>query len=159
MEGNPKVLEALNDVLRAELTAINQYFLHAKMTENWGYKRLYDFNEKNSIEEMKHAEIIMERMLYLDGRPEMGADKLNIGKTVQQQIENDFALEKEAIPRLQKAIKLCAEVGDAGTKNLFEGILKDEEKHASDLEEHLQLIKDMGIENYLGLQVDKGNNP
>ncbi|MCF6148080.1 MAG: bacterioferritin [Candidatus Kuenenia sp.] len=155
MEGNPKVLDALNEVLMAELTAINQYFVHAKMCENWGYKRLYEFNETNSIEEMKHAEKLIERLLYLEGIPKMTLDKINVGKTVKEQVENDYNLEKTAIQRLQKIITLCAEVGDAGSRELLEHILTDEEKHANDLEEHLQQIKDMGIENYLSIQVVK----
>lgn len=155
MEGNPKVIVVLNELLMAEITAINQYFVHAKMCENWGYKRLYEFNEKNSIEEMKHAERLIERLLYLEGIPKMDLDKINVGKTVNDQLANDYALEKIAIQRLQRSITLCAEVGDAGSRELLEHILTDEEKHANDLEEHLQQIKDMGIENYLSVQVIK----
>ncbi|MBM4053723.1 MAG: bacterioferritin [Planctomycetes bacterium] len=155
MEGNPKVLDALNEVLMAEITAINQYFIHAKMCENWGYKRLYEFNEKNSIEEMKHAEKLIERLLYLEGIPKMTLDKINVGKTVKNQLENDYDLEKAAIQRLQKAITLCSNVGDAGSRELLEHILIDEEEHANNIEEHLQQIKDMGIENYLSIQVVK----
>lgn len=155
MEGNPKVIVVLNELLMAEITAINQYFVHAKMCENWGYKRLYEFNEKNSIEEMKHAEKLIERLLYLEGIPKMDLGKINVGKVVKEQLENDYSLEKIAIQRLQKSITLCAEVGDAGSRELLEHILTDEEKHANDLEEHLQQIKDMGIENYLSVQVIK----
>src|SRR3989339_1644792 len=107
MKGNPKVIEALNEVLKAEITAINQYFVHAKMCENWGYKRLYEFNEKNSIEEMKHAEKLIERLLYLEGIPKMDLGKISVGKAVKEQLENDYALEKIAIQRLQKSITLC----------------------------------------------------
>src|SRR3989304_4049700 len=138
MKGNPKVIEALNEVLKAEITAINQYFVHAKMCENWGYQSLYEFNEKNSIEEMKHAEKLLERMLYLEGIPKM---------------ENDYALEKAAIQRLQKSITLCDSLGDAGSSDLLEHILLDEENHANDQEAYLQEIKDMGIENFLSTQI------
>ena len=153
MKGNTKVIEALNEVLKAEITAINQYFMHAKMCENWGYHSLYEFNEKNSIEEMKHAEKLLERMLYLEGIPKMEKDKLDIGKTVKEQLENDYALEKAAIQRLQKSIALCDSLGDAGSSDLLEHILLDEENHANDQEAYLQEIKDMGIENFLTTQV------
>ena len=155
MKGNPKAIEALNEVLKAEISALNQYFVHAKMCENWGYLSLYEFNEKNSIEEMKHAEKLLERMLYLEGIPKMEKDKLNIGKTVKEQLENDYALEKAAIQRLQKLIILCDSLGDAGSSDLLEHILLDEERHANDEESFLQQIKDMGIENFLTLVVDK----
>jgi bacterioferritin len=155
MKGNPKVIEALNEVLKAEITAINQYFVHAKMCENWGYRSLYEFNEKNSIEEMKHAEKLLERMLYLEGIPKMEKDKLNIGTTVKEQLENDYALEKDAIQRLQKSITLCDSLGDAGSSDLLEHILLDEENHANDQEAYLQEIKDMGIENFLSTKVDE----
>ena len=153
MKGNPKVIEALNEVLKAEITAINQYFVHAKMCENWGYQSLYEFNEKNSIEEMKHAEKLLERMLYLEGIPKMEKDKLDIGKTVKEQLENDYALEKAAIQRLQKSITLCDSLGDPGSSDLLEHILLDEENHANDQEAYLQEIKDMGIENFLSTQI------
>ena len=155
MKGNPKVIEALNEVLKAEITAINQYFVHAKMCENWGYQSLYEFNEKNSIEEMKHAEKLLERMLYLEGIPKMEKDKLDIGTTVKEQLENDYALEKAAIERLQKSITLCDGLGDAGSSDLLEHILLDEENHANDQEAYLQEINDMGIENFLSTKVDK----
>ena len=153
MKGNPKVIEALNEVIKAEITAINQYFVHAKMCENWGYQYLYEFNEKNSIEEMKHAEKLLERMLYLEGIPKMEKDKLNIGKNAKEQLENDYALEKAAIQRLQKSITLCDSLGDAGSSDLLEHILLDEENHANDQEAYLQEIKDMGIENFLSTQI------
>ena len=155
MQGNQKIIETLNEVLAAEITAINQYFIHAKMCENWGYEQLYDFNEDNSIEEMKHAEKLIERILFLEGIPFMNKDKLNIGKTVQEQLENDYALEKAAIKRLQNVIVVCDEIGDAGSSDLLEHILIDEENHANELESLLQQIKDMGIQNFLTLQVGK----
>lgn len=155
MKGDPKVLEALNEVLKAEVTAINQYFIHAKMCENWGYHSLYEFNEKNSIEEMKHAEKLLERMLFLEGIPKMEKDKLTIGKNVKEQLENDYELEKSAIQRLQQAIKLCFDMSDSGSRELLEHILIEEENHANDIESFLQEIKDMGIENFLSTQVNK----
>ncbi|MFO0794863.1 MAG: bacterioferritin [Candidatus Brocadiaceae bacterium] len=156
MEGNAKVIEALNEVLAAEITAINQYFVHAKMCENWGYQLLYDDTEKRAVEEMKHAEKLIERMLYLEGIPIITKqDKINIGKTVEEQVKNDYALEKGAILRLQKSITLCDSLGDAGSSDLLEHILLDEEQHANDLESYLQQIKDMGVGNFLVTQVNK----
>ena len=155
MKGDPKVIETLNEVLKAEISALNQYFVHAKMCENWGYLSLYEFNEKNSIEEMKHAEKLLERMLYLEGIPKMEKDKLDIGTTVKEQLENDYALEKAAIERLQKSITLCDSLSDAGSSDLLEHILLDEENHANDQEAYLQEIKDMGIENFLSTKIDK----
>ncbi len=156
MKGDAKVIEALNEALMGEITGINQYFIHAKMCENWGYMALYEFNEKNSIEEMKHAEKLIERILFLEGIPTMGLkEKLHIGKTVKEQVENDYDLEKGAILRLQKAYTLCNNVGDTGSADLLEHILIDEEKHANDLESFLQLIKDMGIVTFLLTQVHK----
>ena len=156
MEGNPKVIETLNEVLSSEIMAINQYFVHAKMCENWGYMLLYEDTEKRAVEEMKHAEILIERILYLDGIPIITKfDKINVGKTVKEQAENDLALEKVAIKRLQKSIKLCFEEGDGGSRELLEHTLVDEEQHANDLESYIQQIKDMGIENFLVTQVHK----
>jgi bacterioferritin len=154
MKGNPKVITCLQEVLKAELTAINQYFLHAEMLNNWGYKRLYAHTRKESIEEMVHAEELMERILFLDGLPIMTElFPLRIGKNVKQQFENDLALELEAIPRLNQAIAAATEVGDNGSRELFEEILVDEEEHVDWLEAQLFLIKEMGIENYLAQQM------
>jgi bacterioferritin len=150
MKGDPKVMEYLQEVLTAELTAINQYFLHAEMMENWGYKRLAAKTKRESIEEMQHAEKLLERMLYFDGAPAM--DKLfplRIGQTVKEQIENDLQLEYEAVPRLNKAINAAVAAGDNGSRDLFEDILKDEEEHVDYLEAQLHMIKEMGYENYL----------
>lgn len=150
MKGNPKVIQFLQDVLTAELTAINQYFLHAEMMENWGYERLGKITKKESIEEMVHAEKLLHRMLYLDGSPNMSAlFPLRIGQTVKEQIENDLALELEALTRLNNAIKTSVEVGDNGSRELFESILKDEEHHVDYLEAQLHMIKEMGYDNYL----------
>ncbi|MCF6159316.1 MAG: bacterioferritin [wastewater metagenome] len=156
MQGNAQVIEALNEILVSELTSINQYFLHAKMCDNWGYQRLYDETEKRAIVEMKHAEKLMERILFLEGSPIVSRlDKINIGKVVKEQIDNDYALEKSAIQRLQKAIKLCIDTNDGGSRELLEDILEDEEGHANDLESYIQQIKDVGIENFLTEYIHK----
>lgn len=154
MKGNKKVIDYLNDVLRAELTAINQYFLHAEMLKNWGYLKLYKYTRKESIEEMMHAEALMERILFLDGSPVMTETfALRIGKTVKEQFENDLKLEMEALPRLNEAIKVATEVKDNGSRDLFEKILVDEEEHVDWLEAQLHMIKEVGIENYLATQI------
>lgn len=156
MKGSIKVIEALNEVLMAEIMAINQYFIHAKMCENWGYLLLYEDTEKRAMEEMTHAEKLIERILYLEGIPVITkVDKINVGTTVKDQAENDHGLEKVAIQKLNGAIKLCYDESDGGSRELLEHILLDEEKHANDLESYLQMIKDMGIENFLTTQVHK----
>jgi bacterioferritin len=156
MRGNERVLAYLQEVLKAELTAINQYFLHAEMLNNWGYQRLYAYTRKESIEEMKHAEEVLERMLFLDGSPNMSElFPLRIGQTVKAQFENDLALELEALPRLNAAIKHASEVGDNGSRDLFEKILVDEEEHVDWLEAQLHMISEVGIENYLASQIHK----
>lgn len=154
MKGNEKVLQYLQEVLTAELTAINQYFLHAEMLENWGYERLAKITKKESIEEMVHAEKLLHRMLYLDGSPNMGSlFPLRIGQNVKQQFEHDLALELEAIPRLNKAIEASIAAGDNGSRDLFEKILLDEEHHVDYLEAQLFMIQEMGYENYLAQQL------
>lgn len=154
MKGDPKVLEYLQEVLTAELTAINQYFLHAEMLENWGYERLAKITRKESIEEMRHAEALLHRMLYLDGSPNMARlFDLHIGQNVKQMFENDLKLEYDAVPRLNKAINAAVEAGDNGSRDLFESILKDEEHHVDFLEAQLYMIQEMGYENYLSQQI------
>jgi bacterioferritin len=154
MRGNEQVLKYLNEVLKAELTAINQYFLHAEMCENWGYDRLADYARKESIDEMRHAEVLMERILFLDGTPNMTElFPLRIGRTVPEQLSNDLALELDAIPRLNAAIKVAVEVGDNGSRELFEKILTDEEHHVDWLEAQLHIIEEIGAENYLAQQI------
>lgn len=156
MKGDPKVLEYLQETLTAELTAINQYFLHAEMLENWGYERLARITRKESIEEMTHAEKLLHRMLYLDGAPNMSRlFDLRIGQNVREMFENDLALECEAVPRLNKAVAAAAAAGDNGSRDLFESILKDEEHHVDFLEAQLYMIKEMGYENYLAQQIRK----
>ena len=159
MQGNKKILEFLNAVLKAELTAINQYFLHAKMCENWGYFRLAEYNRKESIEEMVHAEKLMQRILFLEGTPNMTEiGPINVGKNVKAQLESDLALEMDALPRLNDAIKYAAEIKDNASRQLFEGILVDEEEHVDHLEGQLHAIGEIGLENYLAQQLHKGEN-
>jgi bacterioferritin len=151
---DPRIIDVLNEVLKAELTAINQYFLHAEMCENWGYDRLAKYVRKESIDEMKHAETLIERILFFEGVPNVtDYFKINIGKTVQQQLENDLRLEYEAIPRLNHCIAVCIEVGDNATREIFEHILLDEEQHVDWLEAQLGMIGEMGIANYLAQQM------
>ncbi len=152
MKGNPKVVKELNDALREELTAINQYFLHAEMCENWGYKKLADHIKKQSIDEMKHAEELIERVLFLDGTPSMQPLQLNIGGTVRQMIESDLALEVSAVKQYNAAVQLATQEKDNGSRDLLVKLLKDEEDHADWLEAQLHQIKEMGYERYLSMQ-------
>jgi bacterioferritin len=155
LKGNKKVIAYLNEVLKAELTAINQYFLHAEMCSNWGYKRLYAITRKESIGEMKHAEEVMERILFLDGQPSMSElFPLRVGMSVKAQMENDLALELEAVARLNDAVKVAVEAGDNGSRDLFEKILTEEEEHVDFLEAQLHLIREVGLENYLAQQLE-----
>ena len=150
MKGKPEVLAELSKALKEELGAILQYFLHAEMCENWGYTRLSDFIKKQSIGEMKHAEVLTERILFLEGIPNVSdVPKLNIGKDVKQQLESDLALEVGAVADYNHAIATCINVGDNATADLFKELLNDEEGHVDFLETQLSLIKDLGIENYL----------
>ena len=154
MKGDPKVIAVLNQVLKAELTAINQYFLHAEMCENWGYERLAKHTRKESIEEMTHAEKLMEHILYLDGTPNMSDYfKINIGPTVKEQLQNDLHVEYDAVKRLNAGIETCVKAGDNGSRELLEKILVDEEEHIDWLEGQLHAIEEMGIENYLAQQL------
>jgi bacterioferritin len=156
MKGNAKLIEALNEVLTGELTAINQYFVHAKMCENWGYQRLDEANRKESMGEMKHADEIIERILFLEGVPNMQRlGKVKVGETVPEQLKLDHTLELEAVARLNKAIELATEVHDNGTRELLEDILMSEEEHVNWLEAQLELIKQVGEENYLAQQIHK----
>jgi bacterioferritin len=154
MKADPQVLEVLSDVLAAELTAINQYFIHAKMCANWGYKKLAHKKREESIEEMKDADAIMERILYFDGIPNMmKMNPVKVGENPIEQHELDLALEVGAVERLNKGIAVCVAKGDNGTRELLERILKGEE-HAIDwLESQLHLIKEIGKERYLSEQI------
>ena len=153
MKGDPKVIAILNEVLKAELTAINQYFVHAEMLENWGYHALANYTRKESIGEMKHAEAAMERIFYLDGMPTMEYFELNVGKDVKTQFENDLALEVKAVKRLNDGIAYCVQIGDNGTRELLAKILTDEEEHIDFLEAQLTQIEQMGIQNFLAQQI------
>jgi len=150
MKGDAKVIAILNEVLKAELTAINQYFLHAEMCENWGYEKLAKHTQKEAIEEMTHAERLMKRILYLDGTPNVSDYfKINIGPTVKAQLQNDLNVEYDAVKRLNRGVALCVQLGDNGSRDLLESILTDEEEHIDWLEAQLHAIGEMGIENYL----------
>ncbi len=152
MKGNPKVIKELNDALREELTAINQYFLHAEMCENWGYKKLSDYIKKQSIDEMKHAEVLIERVLFLDGTPSMEPLKLTVGTTVRNMIENDLALELSAVKQYNAAVQIATQEKDNGSRDLLVQLLKDEEDHVDWLEAQLHQIKEVGYERYLSMQ-------
>ena len=154
MKGKPEVLEALQKALAEELQAISQYFLHAEMQSNWGYKRLYAEIKKQAIGEMKHAEDLIERILFLDGAPELNDfPKLKIGKTVEQQLTNDLNLEKGAVADYNEYIALARKAGDNASADLFEALLKDEEEHVDFLDAQLNLIKEVGLANYLARQM------
>ena len=155
MKGNKHIIDVLNQVLRKELTGINQYFLHAKMCENWGYERLQKHIREESIEEMRHADKIIERILFLEGTPNVSAyDKIMIGSTVKQQLENDLALEMAALTILRPGIKTCLETSDDSSRELLEHILVDEEKHVDWIESQLHQIEEVGYQNYLAQQIE-----
>ncbi len=154
MRGNPKVLAELNAALKEELTAINQYFLHAEMCENWKYDKLGSFIKKQSIDEMKHAEILIERILFLDGTPSLTElMQLNIGQNVKEQFENDLKLETNAVAMYNASIKVARDEGDNASRELFERLLKDEEMHVDWLEAQLYQIQEIGYERYLSQQI------
>jgi bacterioferritin len=154
MKGNPQIVELLNEVLTNELTAVNQYFLHARICENWGYERLWKKVRAESIDEMKHADEIIERVLYLDGMPNVQRlGKVNIGETVPEQLHLDLELERKALGVLNAGIETCRKAGDNGSAELLEHILEDEEEHANWLEAQLSLIEQVGLQNYLAQQV------
>jgi bacterioferritin len=154
VKGNAKLIEALNEVLSGELTGINQYFIHAKMCENWGYQRLADATRKESISEMKHADQLIERILYLEGLPNLQRlGKVKVGQNVPDQLKLDHGLEAEAAERLNTTLALAVEVGDNGTRDLLEDILTSEEAHINWLEAQLSLLKQVGEQNYLAQQI------
>ena len=155
MKGNATVLQHLNHALRDELTAINQYFLHAEMSENWGYKKYSKYIKRQSIDEMKHAELLMERILFLDGTPSMEPMALAIGKTVRDMIESDLKLEHEAVASYNESIRVCVENSDNGSRDLFMKLLKDEEGHVDWLESQVHQIKEIGYERYLITQTEE----
>jgi bacterioferritin len=154
MRGDAKVIEALNDVLTAELTAINQYFIHHKMCENWGYQRLSKRKREESVGEMKDADEVIERILYLEGVPNMQRlNPVRVGENAIEQHRLDLALETEAIKRLNDAIRLCGERGDHGSRELLEHILRGEEESAEWLEAQLHLVEEVGAAQYLAEQI------
>ena len=150
MKGDPAVIEALNEILTAELTAINQYFIHAKMCENWGYKKLAHEKREESIDEMKHADEVIERILYLDGVPNLQRlNPVKVGEDPKEQHELDLAMEKENVARYNKAITLARDKVDNGTRHMLEPKLKSEEDAVDHLEAQLGIIEQIGLENYL----------
>jgi len=154
MQGNPKVLAQLQEALKEELTAINQYFLHAEMCENWKYTTLAKFIKKQSIDEMKHAEELIERILFLDGTPNLTEPmQLTIGQNVKAQLESDLKLEIGAVGMYNNAVKVARDEGDNASRELFERLLKDEEEHVDWLEAQLHQIKEVGYERYLSRQI------
>ena len=154
MQGQPQIIELLNNVLRKELTGVNQYFVHAKMCENWGYQVLAKVSRDEAMDEMKHAEKIIDRILFLDGTPNMSSyDRIMIGNNVKQQLESDLALEMAALQVLGPGVKLCLELGDTGSRELLEHIIVDEEQHVDWIEAQLHKIDELGYENYLAEQI------
>lgn len=154
MKGDSKVIEFLNKALANELIAINQYFLHAKMYQDWGFKKLGDYEYHESIDEMKHANILTERILFLEGLPnlqELG--KLYIGENTLEMLQCDLKLEHQAIPLLREAVEYCDSIKDYVSRDLFNGILDNEEEHVDWLETQLSLIEKIGIQNYLQAQI------
>ncbi len=150
MKGNEKIIEQLNLLLADELTAINQYMVHSEMCADWGYERLHSAIEKRAIQEMKHAEKLIARILFLDGRPVVSVlNKIKIGAEVEPQLKNDLAAELEAANLYNVSIRLAGEVNDNGTRDILEEILADEEAHIDWIEAQLDQIKQMGIQNYL----------
>jgi len=154
MKAKPKIIEKLNALLADELTAINQYIVHSEMCANWGYERLHEAIEKRAITEMKHAEKLIERILFLDGTPIVSKlNKIEIGSDVKAQFENDLDAERMAVQAYNEGIQLAVESGDNGTRALLESILTDEEDHVDWLEAQLAQIEQIGIENYLTEQM------
>jgi bacterioferritin len=154
MRGNEKVIAHLNEALKEELTAINQYFLHAEMCHNWGYHRLGGYIKKQAIDEMKHAEELMERLLFLDALPQMEYLPLNVGQSVRAQIEADLKLELNAVTMYNNAVRVSRDAGDDASADLFRRLLKDEEEHVDWLEAQMHQIKEVGYERYLSMQLE-----
>jgi bacterioferritin len=154
MKGDAKVIDILNEVLTGELTTINQYFLHARMCKNWGYERLAEKIRKESIDEMKHADKLIERILFLEGLPNVQKlAKVNIGQSVPEILKNDLAAEMVAVPLLNKSVETCRQIGDNGSEHLLKEILVSEEEHVDWLEAQLELIKQVGEAHYMAQQI------
>ena len=150
MKADQKLIDKLNELLKDELTAINQYFVHAEMCEDWGYEGLSNQIKQRSIQEMKHAEALIERILFLEGRPIVSdLSDIHIGKEIPKMFVNDKHSEEIAIKGYNEGIKLCTELGDNATKTILEGILKDEDQHLDEIEEHMDQIEMMGLPYYL----------
>jgi len=159
MKGDKKVIEYLNRMLKAELTSINQYFLHSRMLDNWGVSKLAKVEYQESIEEMQHADRLIQRILFLDGLPNLQTlNRLRIGENVPEVLQGDLELELEATPLLREAIAYCESVRDFVSRQLFEDILEDEEKHIDFLETQQKMIEDQGLPNYLQLQSEAGES-
>jgi bacterioferritin len=154
MKGDPKLIECLNGLLASELTAINQYMVEAEMCENWGLAKLGDMEQKRAITEMKHAETLIGRILFLEGLPVVSKlNDIHIGAEVPQQFTNDLAAEMTAVKGYNAGIELCVKLGDNATKEVLEGILKDEDAHVDQIEEQMDRVKKMGLQVYLGTQI------
>lgn len=154
MKGSANVIDVLNEVLTAELTAVNQYFIHAKMCQNWGFNVLASHIRAESIDEMKHADALIERILFLEGVPNVQRyHKITVGETVQEQLELDLKMEYDAVDRFRKGVKLCRDEGDITSADLLETMLASEETHVDWLETQLQLIEQIGTKHYLAQQL------
>jgi bacterioferritin len=154
MQGNEKIIATLNILLADELTAINQYIVHSEMSANWGYDKLHDKTEKRAIDEMKHAEKLIARILFLEGQPQVGTlNKIHIGADVEAQLKNDLKAEGVALKSYNAGIRKAVELGDNVTRELLESILKDEDAHIDWIEAQLDQIKQVGIQNYLAQQI------
>ncbi len=153
MKGDPKVIKLLNEAIKAELTAINQYWLHYRMLDNWGVKRLAEYERKESIDEMKHADRFSQRVLFLEGLPNFQAlGRLRIGETVEEILKADLEAEYEAVAMYRNGVAQCEKLGDFVSRELFEEVLRDEEGHVDFLETQFELIRQMGLHNYIQLQ-------
>jgi len=154
MKGDKNIVTLLNDVLTAELTAVNQYFLHARLCHHWGYEKLYERVRKESIEEMKHADELIDRILYLEGLPNLQRyGKVNVGQAVPEQFKLDLEVEYEAVKRFNDVIEACRAAGDNGTREILERMLREEEAHVDWLETQQETIKQIGVERYLSEQL------
>ena len=153
MKGNPRVIELLNDALKAELTAINQYWLHYRMLENWGVRKLAEYERHESIDEMKHADRFSERILFLDGLPNFQAlGRLRVGQTVEEVLKADLEAEYEAVEMYRNSVAECEALRDYPSRDLFAEVLRNEEEHVDSLETQFEMIRQMGLENYIQLQ-------
>jgi bacterioferritin len=154
MKGNTEIIEILGEVLSAELTAVNQYFIHAKMNQNFGYTKLASYMRQESIGEMKHADVVIERILFLDGVPDLQKYmKIKVGKNIEEMLNNDLEVEYSAVERLNRGIEITIKHKDNGTRELLEKILISEEEHIDWIEAQISIIKDIGVSNYLSQQI------